>query len=590
MVQVRASMLASQSSNKKAPDMQTPRDRTVPAVGHPADPTLPIHAAANRRLRPAWSRYSASLALLFGLTSASAFGLNKGCVTGPAYGASAVFSGTTGSSAISITFKGQRAGTGDVTIFMGKIASPGVLSDVKTIGKVTTFAADGTFSKTLSVRRDGLTSGSAGGILWKNDDAIGFQLTETLNNTVTVLDSLGQQYGTVFTTNHGIVAMSDRPVASLFPSESSTTGCSNASPLPAGMFKCPSPFTAFPAAAGVVASAFLSRHATTLADADNYYAQFPGAEQYLTLANFKTSNGFSSSATDCKTNTANETCAWYRNEDELGFGRQMHCRVVATTGGGFPTPVKYACYVTNFKNENDAFNNTPNLQTDPTKAATFAMTWNKFPTNALGVPTNEFVRFYIYGSNGSRLKSAAVDSAGERFAPGLCMSCHGGNLVSTRVEGAHFLPFNESALPLPTGRANQTDAFKNLNSLTALVEQIQPNDVGSTHIRELINGWYANGAFDGGFVPLGWSGNRALYLGVVAPRCRACHISLTSGAGADFSSSSSAFPAARAIFEICSSRLMPHSQRMFQRFWESGAPAMLAAESGPLSTTETCAF
>jgi hypothetical protein len=64
-----------------------------------------------------------------------------------------------------------------------------------------------------------------------------------------------------------------------------------------------------------------------------------------------------------------------------------------------------------------------------------------------------FVRFFIFGPSGELLPSVNLDGRGEKFVPGACVACHGGNNYAGRFPDdrrisaqpdlqAHFLPFD----------------------------------------------------------------------------------------------------------------------------------------------------
>ena len=118
-------------------------------------------------------------------------------------------------------------------------------------------------------------------------------------------------------------------------------------------------------------------------------------------------------------------------------------------------------------------------------------------------------------------------------------------------------------------------------------------------LMDLILGWYqasgglfsAESRFDNkAYVPAGWSGNNALYLNVVAPYCRGCHIADAPNLGSaspaplDFASFAN-FQANKAKINatVCNRNTaitMPHAQRVYHRFWASGASAVLAFDQG----------
>jgi len=180
--------------------------------------------------------------------------------------------------------------------------------------------------------------------------------------------------------------------------------------------------------------------------------------------------------------------AWYLNSNDLGFGREMHCRVTswssiiserpaaATTSiqrlsealrsdilasptitqwtklfGMYPSTV--ACYVVNYTTDH-CFNYPTN---DPQNAnlayqgqQTFVANPSVDPLNAYGTVAMEFgpvegfgelgqiTKFFVYDGHtaaGKRLTSANLDGCGPKSVPGLCLSCHGGGWPGSYSQG-----------------------------------------------------------------------------------------------------------------------------------------------------------
>jgi hypothetical protein len=150
-----------------------------------------------------------------------------------------------------------------------------------------------------------------------------------------------------------------------------------------------------------------------------------------------------------------------------------------------------------------------------------------------------FTRFMIFGPSGELLPSVNLDGRGEKFAPGVCVACHGGDKYAGRFPedgsghaniGAHFLPydvanFRYSSKPGLT-RAEQEEAIYELNQNVKLAGPT----VATT---ELIDGWYAAGnkILDEDYLPASWQGKPAAqidyYKKVYAKSCRTCHVAFT---------------------------------------------------------------
>ena len=263
-----------------------------------------------------------------------------------------------------------------------------------------------------------------------------------------------------------------------------------------------------------------------------------------------------------------EASAIYFNHGDLGFGRNMHM----TRRGKLKKNLAF--YVTNYRSLEDAID-----RNDP--IATVAMEYS-FGSKE-GKDRDRYIQFFAFGADGNRIESADLDGRGEKDLPGLCVTCHGGNLGSIVPEGgdigARFLPFDLNAFDYSESnenytRAAQESAFKTMN--LALLDAYP-----TVAVTELIQGWYASstpslpsqrrmnrqGKRNPGskstrartqssagihaqsesiedaimvsegspilnrttqnseFVPVGWRGDHEeLYTKIVAPYCRGCHM------------------------------------------------------------------
>jgi hypothetical protein len=146
-----------------------------------------------------------------------------------------------------------------------------------------------------------------------------------------------------------------------------------------------------------------------------------------------------------------------------------------------------------------------------------------------GVP---FTRFLIFGPSGDLLPSVNLDGRGEKFVPGTCTVCHGGNKYAGKFpeDGtgtadleAHFLPFDignfefsmRPGSPALTMEAQQEAIYQlNQNVLKTNANQAE---------MDLISGWYKTGHTQKDFAPMG-TVNADFYLNVIARSCRTCHI------------------------------------------------------------------
>lgn len=181
--------------------------------------------------------------------------------------------------------------------------------------------------------------------------------------------------------------------------------------------------------------------------------------------------------------------AWYLNSNDLGFGREMHCRVtswstiIADRPAGAPTsaskmvealrddilaspqvaeytslfglyPSSVACYVTNYTTDhcyNYPTNDPQNADLAYQGQQTFVANPTVNPTHAYGTVAMEFgpvegfgevgpiTKFFVYNgrtASGQRLTAANLDGCGPKSVPELCMSCHGGAWPGNWSQGA----------------------------------------------------------------------------------------------------------------------------------------------------------
>ena len=309
-----------------------------------------------------------------------------------------------------------------------------------------------------------------------------------------------------------------------------------------------------------------SGHTASQEETDAYYEAIgagPGALRE-TLSGWRQANGF----------PKGDVTARYFNAEDLGFGREMHCRATATdpTNG-------IACYVVNYGQPGD-----------PPKAALSDLLEQRDPVATVAMeyapadPTNP-VRFYAYGSAGQLLREVQLDREGPKATPQACLSCHGGSYdpLRHRIDGASFLPFDPYAYLYAdssnASREAQQEAFRQLN---VLVKATAPQ----TGILARIDAQYAPpGVGTAGtvarrdVVPAGWAGSEQLYLEVARPYCMGCHMARPGVLG--FPDTASFYAMADPILgEVCRDHTMPHGQIARERFWQSPARALLLRALG----------
>lgn len=353
----------------------------------------------------------------------------------------------------------------------------------------------------------------------------------------------------------------------------------------------------------------------------NYYTSVDPLNLRDTLDKFKTQNGFGA---DPNLPAAGETVASYANSGDLGFGRDMHCRL--------PSAGNVACYVTNY---GTGYNNTfPGVGTSDqddadaagsrstvgasADVATVTMEYSPIENDPAG---DRVVKFFVYkkGIAGyGRSISANLDGRGERPVPQLCMVCHGGIApvqsggvpafgTAAQVKlGSRFLPFDHRLFTFPTAspRAAQEGAIKTLNQ--TIVDVVPAGAPTTDPIREVVKALYDNG------VPAatqyldspvqGWKagqsanapGQTNFYNKVVANACRTCHIALpfeqlnfnTSQKFLHLSTTVSGVPVNNGLMlgtaelRACGDYTMPHALRTHEIFWGTYPPGTLAAIAG----------
>jgi hypothetical protein len=169
-----------------------------------------------------------------------------------------------------------------------------------------------------------------------------------------------------------------------------------------------------------------------------------------------------------------------------------------------------------------------------------------------GVNNNQpFIRFYIFGPNGQLLPSVNLDGRREKFVPGTCVVCHGGDHYAGKFPehgtgfanvGGHFLPYDagnfEFASTTGLQKCDQEDAIYHLN-------QNILNGGPPQAETKLIKAWYTTKGsvtcpatvtkvLNEDYVPASWVSASApsavsFYKNVIARSCRTCHTALNGG-------------------------------------------------------------
>lgn len=316
-----------------------------------------------------------------------------------------------------------------------------------------------------------------------------------------------------------------------------------------------------------------SLYAGSQESAEAYYRAIDPLDEKTSLGEWLTANGFDDGV---------DAQATYRNAADLGFGRVMSMRTL------FDGSV--AAYVENYPSLNEAVAAVETGVRDGL-LATVAMEYSPGPTG--GEP---YTKFYTYGPDDERVIAIDLDGRGAKFMPGLCNVCHGGQpqpLIAGEYPNggdtqAQFLPWDletyEFSEVAGFTRADQEAELKALNagSLSTYpanaAAAVTQGDWPGSAARELIEGWYGGtelpDEFDPNFVPEGWraainggptgnpSGIEDLYLDVIAPNCRACHITR----GRYFSE----YPEGEFIDFSSYARFMAYEDRIEELLYETG--------------------
>jgi len=215
--------------------------------------------------------------------------------------------------------------------------------------------------------------------------------------------------------------------------------------------------------------------------------------------------------------------------------------------------------------------------------ACVAMDYRVWPGADGGTP---FTRFLAFGPNGQLLASVNLDGRGEKFVPGTCVACHGGDQYLGHFPadgsgspdiGAHFLPYDPGNFEFSSKPgltlADQEAALYGLNQN---VLAAGPTSAAT----QLIQGWYAASHTNNqNFVPPLWSAYPAptgtldlsqAYLKSFARACRTCHVAAYTQIAVvpfDFGSLPYACNPSGATPTFGFS--MPNSLVTFNRFWLS---------------------
>lgn len=292
-------------------------------------------------------------------------------------------------------------------------------------------------------------------------------------------------------------------------------------------------------------------------------------------------------------NTGNsEVSALYVNKVDLNLTRDMHGTQLSADHSAF--------YVCNHVGPNDETQSEIERVIDDAskgakKVACVAMEHSAQAGVNGGRP---FAKFYTFGPGGKLLTSVNLDGYGEKFMPGVCVACHGGDHYAGRFLspdgkgspnlGAHFLPFDTDNFLFSANTTltekEQEVAIKLLNTM---VVNTEPAESTPTPITTLVTGWYGgdlasvdkNTTLDKNYVPPDWTAAGAeavgLYNNVVKHSCRTCHVAMRRNLDFDIFNNLRPYLGTTLICgggnDLNNHHAMPNAAVTFNRFWNSSS-------------------
>lgn len=344
-----------------------------------------------------------------------------------------------------------------------------------------------------------------------------------------------------------------------------------------------------------------------------YYAAVDPNDGKDTFAKWRAANGFDSG-------TGTQVSAVFGDVRDLGYGRRMTAR--QNTDGTI------AFLVENYLVAAGAGYGDSGLNLDAAvlQDRRWIVSFNGIefsPGPGGGVSFSKYFSFNPL--TGARELATDLDGRGAKAMPGICIACHGGRgdpLTPPDATGHPLFPLVQNSASLQRGdvqsfllplevdalafsaaagytRANQEAALKEMNRMvlcslplpgpSALPEDAcrraaipsEYRGTAATFLKAAYGGdGMPNGTYSDTFVPAGWSGagQSSLYLAVVAPACRACHIVRGTGFESDIDFDSFAkFQsfADRTKAHVIDRGNMPLAKILFDSFWSGpGAEAL----------------
>jgi mono/diheme cytochrome c family protein len=367
-------------------------------------------------------------------------------------------------------------------------------------------------------------------------------------------------------------------------------------------------------------------HIDQIAYAQEYYKAIDPADARSTLAGFKATNGF---GTTCNPDGITEFEVGFRDVKDLGYGRHMCWRGSTTAAGNI------AIWVENFQVSatSDHYSRL-NLEALVNNDRRWHVGTNAIEYGAGPGGGSRFLKFYTYNPDGTRRTVVDLDGRGAKAMPVPCISCHGGRAnplleTATAVAGgggvtsrfptipdsprgstlARMQPLNVDTFDFwtsaPYRRIDQEATLKAINRLVLCTYPlVLPNAGTEDNCRTavansewqgtnaaMIKAWYGGDGIpdptqSDTFIPgtpgVEWAAGaeQNIYRTVVAPNCRVCHSLRGNANQSDIDFTSYAKFSGyvdRIKYHVFDKGNMPLALLKFNLFWESDAPAILAA-------------
>jgi len=264
-------------------------------------------------------------------------------------------------------------------------------------------------------------------------------------------------------------------------------------------------------------------------------------------------------------------------------------------------PVQYVGAWTNSEEENPFSPSNPRFDLSLTKTSHVKIQLSSILDTSLfiiGRGDRKFTKFYTFAADGTRVGKVDLDGRGDKHQPGVCHVCHGGDpkaLVAGVYPdygdtGASFMAWDPDLYQYSNQstytRTEQAQKFMAFNKTVLNIRNVPHFDHEKSARTELIEGWYANSteqtvAFNGDFVPQRWLPDLAgipvgadkLYLDVIKPTCRLCHLQrgVSGEAAINFGSYADFMTFQKEIeTTVYDAGTMPLALRTFNKFWQSG--------------------